>query len=143
VGYITLISYLTAKKGYTFVFSGPAPECMNCRFRKVCIDKLKKGHVYKVVKVLGVKNRCPVNQYVVTVEVEEATIEAAVPTKLAIEGMIINYSKIKCDINKCVNYSVCNPRYLPGSGKVKIVKILGRLQCPKNISLTRVHVVMV
>ena len=141
--HITLVSYLTAKEGYTFVFSGPAPECNKCRFKKVCVDKLKKGHVYRVVRVLGVKNRCPINQYVITVEVEEVTIEAAVPTRLAIEGMIINYSKIMCDMSNCINNKVCNPKYLPSNGKVKIVEVLGRLQCPKKIPLSKVRVIVV
>ena len=138
---ITLVSYLVAKEGYTFVFSGPMPECSTCRFKKVCVDRLKKNHVYKIVKVLRIRNRCPVNKYVVTVEVEEVPITVVVPKRLAIDGMIINYEKIKCDNRSCPYYNFCRPKLLPERSRVKIVKVLDRVKCPRGMSLIKVDVI--
>jgi len=142
VGLITLISHLVAKEGHVFVFSGGAPVCEGCRFRKVCIDRLKKGHVYRVVKVLNIKNRCPLNEYVVTVEVVEEPIKVLLPTSLAIEGMTVKYERRVCSNNSCPYYSLCNPRLLPNTCKVKILKVLRRIKCPKGASLKEVEVVM-
>ncbi len=132
MGTITLVGYLVAKEGYTFLHSGPAKECLNCRLRKACVDKLKKGHVYRVKKVLGIVNKCPINDKVVTVEVEEVPVTAAIPKKMAVEGLTIKYEKIKCDTSDCPEKDVCAPRLLPERAKVKVVKIYGRIQCRKH-----------
>ncbi len=140
---ITLVSYLVAREGHVFVFSGGGPECESCRFRKVCIDRLRKGHVYRIVKVLNIRNRCPINKYVITVEVEEEPIEVLIPANLAVEGMTITFERRNCDINKCPYYTLCNPRLLPRDRcKVKILKILEKVNCGKGYSLRKAKVVL-
>ncbi len=136
---ITLISYLVARVGYTFMFTGPSPECLNCRFRKVCVDKLRKGHTYRVVKVLGIKNKCPINKYVVTVAVEETAVPAAIPKRYGVEGLIFNYMKIKCERTACQNYKLCRPSLLPEQARVKVTKVYStcRLSCLKGLSLIK------
>ena len=137
MGIITLVSYIVAREGYMFQFRGGSPECANCRFRKVCIDKLKVGHVYRVVRVLNIKNKCPLNEYVVTVEVEEAAVNACILKKYAIESMIVPYSKIECDRRDCEYYKLCRPDLLPDRAKVKVVKVFERIKCPKGLPLVK------
>ncbi|RLG85077.1 MAG: hypothetical protein DRO18_06345 [Thermoprotei archaeon] len=137
MGIITLVSYLVAKEGYTFAFTGATPQCSKCRFKRVCVDKLRPGHVYRIVRVLNIRNRCPVNEYVVTVEVEEALIEASIPKRLAVEGMIIDYRKVGCNMLKCKFSSICKPKLLPSTCKVKVVKVHGKLKCPKGLTLVK------
>ena len=118
-----------------FQFKGGSPECSNCRFRKVCIDKLKVGHVYRVTRVLNIKNKCPLNEYVVTVEVEEAPVDACILKRYAIESMIVPYSKIECDRRNCKYYKFCRPDLLPDKAKVKVMKVISGVKCPKGIPL--------
>jgi len=136
MGIITLISYLTARKGYRFVFTEPATECLNCRFRRVCVDKLKLGHVYEVTKVYNIRNKCPINEYVVTVEVEESPVEVAIDRRLAVEGMVVNYVRRNCDKVDCSNYPYCVPKLVPKSVKVKIESVLRHIECPKDLKLS-------
>ncbi len=128
MGIITLVSYIAAREGYTFLHRGGGKECETCRFRKVCIDKLKKGHVYRVTKVLGIRNPCPINGWVVTVEVEEIPVRAAIPKKYAVEGLTFNYVKPKCSPS-CNNRKKCSPELLPSKAKVKVVKVYDKIEC--------------
>lgn len=132
MGTITLVGYLVAKEGYTFLFTGGSEECTNCRLRKVCVDKLKVGHVYKVTKVIGIRNRCRINDYVITVEVEEAPVIAAIPKKFAVEGLTIRYRKVDCDVTNCLERDVCSPKLLPEEAKVKVVRVLGKVDCGRT-----------
>ncbi len=137
MGIITLVSYIVAREGYTFQFKGGSPECINCKFRRVCIDKLKVGHVYRIIRVLNIKNRCPINEYVITVEVEETAVDACIPKRYAIESMIVSYSKIECSKKDCKYYRFCRPDLLPNKAKVKIVKVIERVECPRGFSLVK------
>jgi len=141
---ITLVSYIVAKEGYTFQFKGGSPECMNCRFRQVCIDKLKVGHVYRVIKVMNIKNKCPVNEYVITVEVTEVAVDACIPKKYAIESMIVPYSKIQCGKKDCRYYRLCRPELLPDRARVKVTKVFNdKIKCPRGLSLLKSSVLVV
>jgi uncharacterized protein (UPF0179 family) len=140
---ITLISYLTAKEGFKFVFTGPTPECLKCRFNYVCNGKLKVGQIYEVVKVYGIRNKCPINEFVETVEVREASIEVAVSRKVAIEDMIISYNKVKCDLSNCSNYSSCVPQLIVRPVKLKVLKVLNSVNCPKKLELSNALVKIV
>jgi uncharacterized protein (UPF0179 family) len=140
---ITLISYLTAKEGFKFVFTGPTPECLKCRFNYVCNGKLKVGQIYEVVKVYGIRNKCPINEFVETVEVREASIEVAVSRKVAIEDMIISYNKVKCDLSNCSNYSRCVPQLIVRPVKLKVLKVLNSVNCPKRLELSNALVKIV
>ena len=127
-----MVGHLVAREGYTFLFTGGSEECSNCRLRKVCVDKLKIGHVYRVTKVLGIRNKCPINEYVITVEVDEASVVAAIPKKYAVEGLTVRYVKINCDAVRCPEREVCAPSLLPKEAKVKVVKVLGKVDCGKT-----------
>jgi uncharacterized protein (UPF0179 family) len=134
---ITLISYIVAKKGYIFQFTGSSKECLDCRFKKVCVDKLRKGHIYRVTKVYSIKNKCPLNEFVITVEVEEIPIEVSIPKKVAIEGITLHYRKIECNIDECPYNKLCRPPLMPDQAKIKVEKIFENIRCQRNISLIR------
>ncbi|OYT52220.1 MAG: hypothetical protein B6U73_00175 [Desulfurococcales archaeon ex4484_204] len=140
---ITLVSHLVAREGYTFIHEGYSERCLNCRFKKVCIDRLKKGHIYRVVKVLGLRNRCPVNGYVVSVVVDEVPIEIALPKKLAVEGMTVRYPEIKCDRSKCQYLKLCKPRLLKEGSRIKVLTVKERIKCPLNQSLVVAKVLLI
>ncbi len=137
---ITLISYLTGREGFKFVYTGPSPECLNCRFNYVCNGKLRVGQVYEVVKVYGIRNKCPINEYVVTVEVREAVIEVAINRKAVVEGMTITYFKTACDNVRCGNYRKCVPELIIRPVKIKVLKVLNNVSCPKKFELSNTQV---
>ncbi|MEM4519800.1 MAG: UPF0179 family protein [Sulfolobales archaeon] len=140
---ITLISYLTAREGFKFVYAGPSSECLTCRFNYVCNSKLKVGQIYEVVKVYNIRNKCPINEYVTTVEVKEATLDLAVSRKVSVEGMTLNYVKIVCERIKCSNHPKCVPELIIKPVKIKILKVLNNVDCPKNFELSNVQVKIV
>ncbi len=142
---ITLVSHIVAKVGYTFLFNGPSPQCINCRFRRVCVDKLRVGHTYRVVRVLGITNKCPINKYVVTVAVEEVPVAAAIPKRYGVEGLIFRYRKVDCSNRNCPNYGLCRPELLPNEGKVRVVKVYrgSKLKCARGLSLVKADILVI
>lgn len=140
---ITLVSHITAKEGFKFVFTGPLTECLSCRLKPVCVDKLKLGQVYEVVKVYNIVNKCPINDYVVTVDVKEAEFEVALNRRMAIEGIVVTYSKLTCDKVWCSNYKRCVSNLIVRPVKVKVIKVAGNVQCPRGLGLSNALVKIV
>lgn len=124
----TLVSKYVAKPGYRFVFSGELPECARCRFRSACVSKLKVGRVYEVVKVYGIVNRCPALGEVLTVDVELAKVEVALSAKSSIEGAITTYRHIACR-TPCRYSELCRSPWITDGSKVKVLAVLGKLDC--------------
>lgn len=137
---ITLISCENAKKGYKFIFEGKTfKECKSCPLFKVCVENLERGRVYEVVDVRSKKHKCKaLNTDLAVVEVKEADIEAAIPTSIAVEGALITYRGVDCSEVSCRNYGLCNPLGLKIGDKCKIIKVYGKISCPKGKALTKV-----
>lgn len=126
---ITLVNHLVARKGYAFVHGKPSEECLNCKFKVVCIDKLRENHLYEVIRVLDIKNPCKLYDYVTTVEVEEKPITLVIPKRLALEGLKFTYKPINCSERECPNYNICNAPYVKGSLPVVVINVGSRVEC--------------
>lgn len=126
---ITLVNHLVARKGYAFIHGKPSEECLNCKFKAVCLDKLKEGHLYEVIRILDVKNPCKLYGYVTTVEVEEKPITLVIPKRLALEGLKFTYIPINCSERKCPNFNLCNTPYVKGSLPVVVTSVGNRVEC--------------
>ncbi|MCC6033641.1 MAG: UPF0179 family protein [Desulfurococcaceae archaeon] len=126
---ITLINHLVAKEGFRFIQGQPSEECLKCRLKPVCLDKLKLNHLYEVVKVTNIKNPCRLYGYVTTVEVEERPITLVVPKRLALEGLKFTRKSIECNEVKCPYRSYCNIEYLKDNAPIKIVRVMDRVNC--------------
>ncbi len=135
MGIITLVSHLVARVGYEFLFSGLPAECSECRLRNACGGRLREGRIYRIVNVLGIKNVCRLNDYVVTVEVEEVPFTASIPKSKAIEGLTFRYKRVNCNNRDCRYYAACVGNGVPENSKVKVVGIKERIRCPLNHSL--------
>jgi len=134
---ITLINKAAAKIGYKFIHEGGTKDCQKCPLKKVCIDNLETGRIYEVVKIRRKEHPCLVHEdKVVIVEVIEAAIEAAIKTRIAIEGVIIRYRPVECD-EKCSNRIICQPRGLERGDRVKIEKIKEKINCPRGLKLVK------
>jgi len=137
---VTLVSMENAKKGYRFLFEGHIYEqCMSCTLYNVCVGNLEKGRIYEVINVRRKRHKCKaLNTELAVVEVREAPLEVAIRTSHAIEGAIITFYPINCSKLLCVNYGLCSPLGLKSGDKCKILKIYGKISCPRNMSLSKV-----
>ena len=133
---ITLISKSQARIGNVFINKGPSTECKDCSYFQVCIRNLKVGRVYKIVKIREKTLLCDfLDTEMVVVEIEEAGIKAAIPSKIAVEGAVIVINETKCDIEECQNMQLCFPIGIKNSDRCQILSVTKNLACPLNLSL--------
>ncbi|MEM1537577.1 MAG: UPF0179 family protein [Candidatus Nezhaarchaeales archaeon] len=133
---IALIGKAQARKGFRFVYSGISRQCLSCKLRPVCVDKLEVGRVYEVVAVRERVHPCELHEGGVrVVELEEAPVLAAIPSKLACEGAIVTFNPITCQNTKCAAYQYCCTQALRAGDKCFVEKVHEKLECRKGLSL--------
>jgi len=132
----TLIGTKLAKEGVEFIYCGPLPECIDCRFKKTCHNSLELGTRYVINSVRSNKYPCKIHSEGVKIveiaPVNEMTI--TIPSKNALEGLTLSHDNKLCENILCKNYIMCNPDGIPN--KYKIVKIINKINCPRGKSLT-------
>lgn len=130
---ITVVNENNAKIGYEFVKQGLSEECLKCPLKHVCIDRLEEGRIYQVVMIRKKEHYCKlINSKVRVVGVIESNVVCTIPTKMAFEGAIITYNRIKCDEVKCTNLMKCNPIGLKNGDKCRVVRRIGKADCIKG-----------
>jgi len=136
---ITLIGVRQAREGYAFIHQGSGPNCKNCGYYRVCIENLEEGRVYRVVGVRENVFQCGVHEGGVrVVEVVESDIEAALPLRMAMEGVSIPFERVECEASSCVNHGLCVPRGLVNADRCTILRIGEKIECPEGLSLVKV-----
>jgi len=126
---ITLIGESQARIGNRFYFMGPLTDCKECRLRGVCFN-LEPGSMYEVVALRDTLHDCPIHEGSVrVVEVERKPILAAVSSKHAIDGSTITFESKRCDNIGCENRIYCIPASIKDGTKLKIVDIIGDIDC--------------
>jgi uncharacterized protein (UPF0179 family) len=123
---ITLIGSRLAKEGEDFIFVGESRECVKCKLRRTCMN-LDPGRKYRVVKLRGdTVHDCFVHEGgVLTVEVENSPIVAAIDSRKAVEGSKISYELPKCKEFDDSVYDILYPECLKEGDKCTVVKVLG------------------
>jgi len=137
---ITLIGKDIAKEGLSFIFYGPAEECLNCRFKSSCIDSLEKGHKYKITEVRDVEQKCEIHdlEKVKVVVVEDAESTILTKSKGVFEGSTFLFKKFECDNKDCDFHDLCFPEGLNDDDKCVFIKDLGKFkECPQGNTLTK------
>jgi len=136
---VTLVGSLQARVGYRFISSEPPSTCRGCRLFHVCIGVLEPGRVYEVVAVRRIKHSCPLHEEGVNVvEVVEATVEAALPSKIAVEGLIAQYRPPKCSLVDCEHRSLCQPQGLREGDRCRVVEARGlKVPCLRGFDLVQ------
>lgn len=132
----TLVSKHVAKEGYRFLFSGPMDECLSCRFRYACVNNLKEGVAYEVVRVYRIVNACPVLGEVVTVDVKPAEVDVALDPRAAIEGAIVTYAHRECGV-PCQYSDLCRNPLIKSGTKVRVISVKNKVNCKIGKSLVR------
>ena len=139
---IILIDADIAKKGYKFIYY-EAEECKRCPYKDVCTGKLQQGRIYEIIDLIKTKKKmiCSViKSEVVPVEVKLADIETIVPTKKALDSIIIKWSNPACENYSCTFRTLCFPKGLKRGDKIKIKRVKEKVQCPLNYDVTHVTV---
>lgn len=135
---VTMLSVSQSKVGETFIYRGSGQKCHNCKYFKVCTGNLSEGRIYRVINVRNRTFKCEAYEIEMrVVDVIEAEIDAAVPSKQAIEGVILTFYPRRCD-DLCENCGFCSPDGLKENDRCEVIKVYGRLNCPKGLQLTRV-----
>jgi len=141
---ITLIGPGQAKLGMRFLHKGGTPKCEGCQYRRVCIENLEPGRIYKIVGVREKTLFCEAyGMEMVVVEVTESEVEAAIPSGSAIEGAIISFKNPECTEDDCENYRLCFPEGLKNGDRSQILEVDGSLKCRLRIPLRRVRLLRV
>jgi len=135
---ITLVGVRQAEEGFIFIHQGLSSGCEGCEYYQVCIENLEVGRVYKVVELREKVFPCRLHEAGVrVVEVVESDILAALPSKLAIEGAIITFQKVECDVQACEHHQLCVPRGLFNGDHCTILKIEENVSCSKGLPLAK------
>jgi len=135
---VTLVGKKQARKGFKFIFSMPSAQCENCEYRQVCVEKLEPERVYQVVRLRENVFPCPLHEEGVrVVEVVEAEVSAAIPSKLAVEGATIVFKIPECEAASCENAALCYPVGLKNGDKCLIVGVEKKLSCAEGFSLVK------
>jgi len=135
----TLVGELQARPGFKFVFEGPADACYNCKLKDVCAFKLEPNTIYTVVEVLGKKHKCALREgWVVVAKVVESEVEAMIEAKMAVEGAIITFRKVKCQEASCPYYGLCQSPYVKEGEKYRILKVYNEHRMCKGKKMIKV-----
>ena len=126
---ITLIGSRLAKEDEDFVFMGESRECKKCKLRKTCMN-LEPGRKYRVAKIRGdTVHECFIHDGgVLTVEVENAPIVAAIESRKAVVGSKVSYELPKCKEFDDSVYDILYPECLREGDKCTVVKVLGPME---------------
>ncbi|MEM1585965.1 MAG: UPF0179 family protein [Candidatus Bathyarchaeia archaeon] len=136
---VTMLSASQSRVGETFIYRGFGQKCCGCRYFNVCAGNLREGRIYKVVRVRNRVFKCEAYDIEMrVVDVIETEIDVAIPSKQAIEGVILTFSPQKCDREFCENYILCFPIGLMENDRCEVVKVYGRIICPLGLQLTKV-----
>lgn len=122
---VTMLSISQSRVGEIFIYRGPGQRCYDCKYFKVCTGNLSQGRIYKVVNVRNRIFKCETYEIeMCVVDVIEAEIDAVVPSKQAIEGVISTFYPLRCD-DECENHRLCSPDGLMENDRCEVVKVYG------------------
>lgn len=138
---ITLIGKDVSEVGYEFVYLGEAEECAACKLRSVC-NSLDIGSRYRVTEVRRQEHDCALlDEKIVAVQVEKATVPAVLPKRGLMEGVTVTYTAPKCANIGCANWNLCNPVGKKTGDKLTVLHMGKDVSCPAGERMARVDVI--
>ncbi len=138
---LTMVGTDIAAVGTEFIAMGETEGCADCRFRNVCIT-LEKGRKYRITAVRPVTHPCIAHEdEVQVVEVEQVPRRIALESgRFLMEGATITYDGPPCKKFSCKNYSLCNPAGIDAGMKLKVLRIVEKLECPEGMDIRLVEI---
>lgn len=136
---VAMVTRAQARAGLVFRVM-PNARCLACRLYGVCAGLLRPGGRYRVLAVRRKAHFCPlIRDYMIVVEVEELPLPAVVESKVAVEGVALKYERVSCTRRSCPYYEYCVNSPLSEGEKVRVVKIVEKVQCPASRPLMLVE----
>ncbi|MCC6019820.1 MAG: UPF0179 family protein [Thermoproteaceae archaeon] len=122
---VTLISREQAVTGHRFRVVAVPAECRACKLYSVCMGRLAPGLTYRIVSVRqSMGQRCRISgSEMVPVVVEPCPLVGLVPAHKALEGVIVTFE------GECAGCEGCPLDVVKPGAKIKILKLLGRVEC--------------
>lgn len=138
---ITLVPEKSAEEGFEFYYTGPMDGCRECKLKGVCLN-LERGARYKISALRSQSHDCIESEGKVRVaEVEKVGIPAALQKKFVIEGGMITFQEVDCDMPCCENWFRCHPPSEISGTKLTIETVEGNLKCPYGESMVSVTLI--
>jgi len=136
---VTVVGELQCKKDFEFVFGGPLAECRECKVKNVCFH-LDENKRYRVTGLREVRHDCKVHEGGVrVVEVEKVPTRAAISSRVALPGSVLQFDKVECEKVGCENYWLCRPYGSVEGSRFKVLSVEPEeVQCPRGKSLRTV-----
>jgi len=135
---VTLIGRRNASAGYEFIYSGPTPDCKNCKIKNACMN-LDVGQRYRITAIRDVEHQCKLHDDVCVVEVERIPFDLGFEARSSEEDTIITREENRCERVDCDNHTICRPRFFT-PGRYRVLTVGEALECPKGLELKRVSV---
>ncbi|MGI6472360.1 MAG: UPF0179 family protein [Candidatus Methanomethylophilaceae archaeon] len=138
---ITLVSEISAKEGFEFYYTGPMDGCRECRLKSVCLN-LEKGSRYRIAALRDQTHDCiETEDKVKVVEVDKISIPAAMQKKYVIEGGMVTFQEVDCNMNCCENWFRCHPPSEISGAKLRVESVEGDLDCPYGENMVSVMLI--
>lgn len=138
---ITLVSEISAEEGFEFYYTGPMDGCRECKLKSVCLN-LEKGARYRISALREQTHDCiETEDRVKVVEVEKISIPAAMQKKFVIEGGMITFQEVECNMPCCDNWFRCHPQSEIAGAKLKVETVEGDLECPFGENMVSVTLI--
>lgn len=137
---ISLIPKNAAKVGYQFTHLGGTKTCQECKFLSVCVGSLDVGSTYEIIIVREKEHPCLIdNGLMVVCELEEKNDFVTVRDQKFLENIVLTREPIDCTEVFCNNYEHCVSTKYDLTTKIKVLKNLGKIDCPLGYQLVLVE----
>ncbi len=137
---ISLIPKNVANKGYQFTHLGGTETCQKCKFLTVCVNSLEVNFTYEVTQIREKEHPCLIdNSMMVVCEVKEINDMLSVKHQKYLDDVILTREPIECVEILCENYDFCVSSKYNKPTKIKILKNLGKIDCPLSYQLVLVE----
>ncbi|MHA1199977.1 MAG: UPF0179 family protein [Candidatus Heimdallarchaeaceae archaeon] len=137
---ISLVPLGVAQEGYQFTHLGSTQTCQKCNLLSVCVDSLETGSTYEVIQVREKEHPCLIdNGKMVVCDLKQANDRITVRHQKFLDNVVLTRETIDCVEILCENYDYCVAVKYNKTTKIKILKNLGKLNCPLNYQLVLVE----
>ncbi|MCE7741647.1 MAG: hypothetical protein GOP50_04250 [Candidatus Heimdallarchaeota archaeon] len=137
---ISLVPKGVAQKGYQFTHLGSTQTCQKCNLLSVCVNSLETGSTYEVIQVREKEHPCLIdNSMMVVCELKQKNDKISVRQQKYLDNVVVTRETIDCVEILCENYDYCVSEKYSKTTKIKILKNLGKINCPLNYQLVLVE----
>jgi uncharacterized protein (UPF0179 family) len=77
---------------------------------------------------------------VVAVEFEQLPIQVGVETVKALEGAVITFENIKCNVKACPHKRICAQGFIKGGTRVKLASLGAEMECVEGRKMVVVDI---